>query len=339
MTRTTADPTLPKYAPTGRDLPWNVMGGALSQKHTDYRLALMENGLDYDTRLIEVQGVSTDDEGRATVLEAPKHRAVVRPGPGGVGERIVGIVGTRFTPIQNRDAFAVANLLTAEFGATITGAADYRNGGASLLVLDLGAEAGVRLPDGTVDTTQINLLIKNAHDGSAALTFALTPIRLACTNALQGAIAGAKRVWKISHTPNAQERVRLAQDSILNALTYRDAFQATAQAMADQKMTDREFDKIIARLWPVEVKADAEPTRAQQNRLATRQEVLDLYQTSSTLDGARGTLWGGYNAITEWLDWGRPVRDGAVSRAEGALDGPYVRMKAKVWDLFAGAVA
>ena len=65
-----------------------------------------------------------------------------------------------------------------------------------------------------------------------------------------------------------------------------------------------------------------------------------LYQTSDTLDGIRGTLWGGLNAITEWYDWARPVRqdDADVARAEGALEGPYARRKAGVWDRFLAAV-
>jgi len=52
-------------------------------------------------------------------------------------------------------------------------------------------------------------------------------------------------------------------------------------------------------------------------------------------------VWGGYNAVTEWLDWGRKVKgDEAVARAEAQVDlaNPYARRSAKVWELFASAV-
>lgn len=318
--------------PAARRLPWNVMAGGLALDHTDYQAAMIEAGLDFTSRVIGAQAV--DDDG--TTYPAPQNRAVVRPGPGGLGTQVVAMTGKRFTPIQNRDAFSVAGVLTAEFGARIIGGADFRGGGASLMVVDLAQPVVLTRPDGREDRLDLDLLVKNAHDGSSALTFALTPVRFACTNALQAAIGKADRVWKVSHTPNAAERVNLAHQSILNALTYRDAFQATAQAMMDQAMADAEFDKIVSRLWPVA--EGREDTRAGQARLETRTQVQDLYRSSETLEGVRGTLWGGYNAITEWLDWERPVRGGEVSRAEGALEGKYVRDKAATWSLFAAAV-
>jgi phage/plasmid-like protein (TIGR03299 family) len=340
MARITPDATLPDYAPDSRSLPWNVMGGALRGDYTDVQSALIEQGMNYDTRTVPVFAQpQVDDEGRSVGtadLPANKHRAVVRPGPGGMGEMVVGVVGTRFRPIQNRDAFAVADLLVSEFGAKITGAADFRNGGASLLVVDLQRPVVLDTPDGGQDVTDLDLLIRNSHDGSSALTFALTGARIACTNMVQAAIPGARRSWKISHTPNAQQRVDLARQAIVASLAYQDAFQVQAQAMIDQTMSDLEFDKIVARLWPVA--EGREDTKAGERALEIRSEVRSLYRESQTIESVRGTLWGGYNAITEWFDWGRPVRDGDVSRAEGALEGPYVRRKSAVWDLFSSAV-
>ena len=339
MTRPTRDRALPAYSTDSRDLPWNVMGGALSVEHTNVQTALIEQGLDYDTRTVEVQAVSTDADGFASVLPAPKHRAVVRPRPGGLGEMVVGVVGTRYTPIQNREAFAVADLLCAEWDSRIVGAADFRNGGSSLLVVDVHQPVRLTTPAGTEDVTDLYLLIRNAHDGSSALTFALTGMRVACTNALQAALGSASRTWKMSHTPNALQRVELAERSIVNSLAYHDAFEAQAQAMIDAQMTDREFEKIVAGLWPIEPEkiASGELSKSEERRLAVRAEVTNLYHTSPTIEQVRGTLWGGYNALVEFYDWLRPVRDGETSRAEGMLDGPYVRRKGAIWDLFSQA--
>lgn len=110
--------------------------------------------------------------------------------------------------------------------------------------------------------------------------------------------------------------------------------------MADTRMVDAEFNKIVASLWYAD--PEDESRKAEQRR-EVQEEVRALYQTSDTLAGVRGTMWGGYNALTEYLDHFRPVKGQtpeaqAVSRAEGALEGAYVRRKVAILDRFAAAV-
>lgn len=324
-----------------RRLPWNVMGKRLDgMDYASTADALADNGLDYQVEMWDLYGAPRTQASVAepqNLVHAPNLRTVVRPMPDGT-TKVLAASGVRYTPIQNDVAFAVADDLRQEHGAKIVGAADFRSGGASLMVVDLTAPVTLQTPEGTEDRTDLFLVIKNAHDGSAALTFAFTPVRIACTNALPAAISGAVRAWKINHTPNAQERVDLAAKAIRDAVAYRDAFTVAAQAMMDQAMSDREFDAIVARMFPVAEGREA--TKAGQNALEVRAQMGALYGQSETLEGIRGTLWGGYNAITEWYDWARPVRQEGedVARAEGALEGPYTRRKANVWDTFLAAV-
>lgn len=331
MTTTATRKTdVPAYAPDSRLTPWAVMGGDLTTGHKNVTEGLAATGLDYQVEMRPLFGADAN----GNPLEAKHLRTVVRPMPDGT-EKVLAATGTRFTPIQNADAFAPAQYLVDEFGATIEGLCDFRGGGASLLVLAMPKGITLTMPNGSTEVLDLNLLTKNAHDGSSALTFALTVLRPACTNALPGALRDAKRAWKISHTPNAQGRVEIARQAIIASMNYADAFQAKAQEMMDAAMADREFDKIVERMWKVE--DDKRDTKAGQNRLEVQEDVKALYRSSTTLEGVRGTRWGGYNAVTEYLDWGRPVRGGEVSRAEGALEGPYVRTKAKVWEMFANA--
>lgn len=331
---TTNTITGPQYG-TSREMPWNVMGAELTgMAHTSLDAALEASGLDFTVRTLPVvahEGAEGEPLAFHNFIPANKSRAVVRPTP--EGDKVVGMVGTRYTPIQNRDAFAVAEDLTsAEYGALITGMADFRHGGASIMVLDLQRPVVVKR-GGVEDRVDLNLLVKNSHDGSSALTFALTPMRLACTNALQAAIAGAERSWKIAHTPNAQERMDLAARAIKEAVDYQEVFQAEAQRLMDTDMVDAEFAKIVANLWKVDPEATG---KVADRKRETQAQVMDLYLNSPTLEGLRGTRWGGYNALTEYLDHFRPVKgDETLARAEGALEGPNVRVKARMWDLMA----
>lgn len=313
-----------------RPLPWDVMGTALTPKATTVPAVLKETGLDYQ---VSVRDAFTDSSyvgaGR---LMAPTFQALVRPMPDG-SEKVLAFTKKRYTPIQNHDGFAVADYLVSEFGACISGAADYRGGDRSLLAVTLPDTIQLHGRDGD-DPVDLHLVITNDHAGNAALTLALTPVRIECTNALPAAMREAQRVWKISHTPKAQARLDLAADAIKRALEYRDAFQEQAQAMLDTEMVDAEFRKMVARLYPTKGKGD----RAAEQAKAVQSELFGLWSSSPTMDGIRGTRWAGYNAVTEYLDHYRPVRsEPTVARAEGALDGPYVRQKAKLWELFSNA--
>lgn len=332
MSRTTTSTvTGPQYGET-REMPWNVMGKALRPTQTtDLAKAMAATEMDFD---VEVWDTIAVDPITGRQMDSPKAAQIVRPIPS-KGLAVVGSTGRRFTPIQNRDAFAVAmDLMKA--GATIGGLADIRHGGASFLALDLHRDMTVTVKR-HADVTSLNLLIVNGHDGNSALTFALTPVRIACTNALQGAIRGADRVWKMSHTPNAEQRVTLARESIIKAAGFAEAFQAKAQKMANQRMVDAEFAKIVANLPGLKVADDAAGKVADRKR-ETQAGIISLYRESPTLDGIRGTVWGGYNALTEYLDHYRPVKGNArLTRAEGQIDGPNVRVKANLFRQFAGA--
>lgn len=340
MTKATQNTiTGPQYG-ASRDMPWNVMGKHLEpSSRTNVAKALTDAGLDYDVEVWDATAYRKDDDepmALADFVPAAKSRAIVRPMPGDGGLKVVGMTGTRFTPMQNRDAFAIATDLCGDYGATIDGLADFRHGGASIMVLDLHRDITLTTPDGGTDPTRLNLVVKNSHDGNSALTFMLTPVRIPCTNVLPMATREAKMVWKISHTPNADERVGLARKSILEAVGAQEELTIAAQTMLDTEMVDAEFAKIVAGMW----KVDPEATGKVADRKREIQDtVLNLYRTSPTLDGIRGTRWGGYNALTEYLDHFRPVKgDPAVSRAEGQIDGPNLRVKANLWKRFAVAV-
>ena len=262
---TTKDETLPSYShsrETARALPWNVMGAALTISATTVADALRQAELDYTVRLIDVEAVTTvkggANDGAPIRLPAENYRAVVRPLADG-SERVLGITGRRFRPIQNVDAFAPADYLVSEFGAKIVGAADFRNGAASLLVCDLAEPVILDRPDGGTDRVDLNLLIKNTHDGSGALTLALTGMRFACTNAIQAALRASVRTWKITHTPNAAARLAIATTAIQEAVTYRQEFTTMAQAMMDAPMIEAEFAKIVGNIWKAD---DIDTTRA-----------------------------------------------------------------------------
>lgn len=338
-----------------RRLPWDVMGPALAPSSaTDLDAALEAAGLTYTVKLGAVQAVemtepTTHSPGGlpVQVLSADGFRSVLRPGPDGK-PMCIGITGRRFRPIQNADAFEVARYLIAEFGAEIVGAADFRSGTASILVLDLkrGLEIG---PE--ADQVETYLVIKNVHSGEGSLQFALTPVRMQCTNMLRVALAKAEHTWSINHTPRAAERIKLAEEAIQRSLVYADTFAAEAERMMAAELTTLEFEKIISRIWPNPAKtktSKGEPSAALQRAIETRTAVTSIFTSSPTLAGIQGTRWAGLNAITEYAEHFRTVRTGShvgtalggltedVARAEGTLQATALQhFRDRAWKVMA----
>jgi phage/plasmid-like protein (TIGR03299 family) len=323
--------TLPKYAPESRALPWNVLGGDLTTEFPSVDAALTATGLDYEVFTVPSAAVMENGE---VLISGDEFRQVVRPKPGG-GLMVIGQSGTRLTPVQNRKAFAVADVLVQEFGATIKGACDYRNGKISVMVVGLGE---IALKDR--DAVNLNLLVRVPHDGSGAVSFSLTGTRPSCTNAVHAALRDAVSTWKMSNTPNAEARVNDAHQAIVKAVNYRDAFQVQAEAMIAQAVTDAEFAKIVAQFAPIDPEAD--PESAKVVRAEEKRETIQAIWNGQTIDGVgvKNTLWGAYSTLTEYLDWYRPVRGGDTARAEAQIDptNPYARRSAGLWTRFAAMV-
>lgn len=318
-----------------RRQPWHVMGEALrtlaDTEITSVPDALALTGLDYDIEVWEVEATKRG-ESRVTDqrIETKAHRATVRTFPNGTSD-IMGIVGTRYTVVQNRDAFAFTQYLVDEFGCRFDAAADYAKGAKSLLVLDLQRPV-VLDPSGANDRLDLYLAVTNSHDGSGALRVMLSPVRWYCTNVERAALRDAKQVWSFSHTPNVAKRLHQAEVSIRHAVAYADSFALAAERLLDTPMSDRQFVSYLDRLVPVPREATE---RVTENREQERATLKTLFHGEANANIA-GTAWAAYNAVTEFVDHYRPTRGEAdIARAEGALDGPYTRMKDRAYALLA----
>src|SRR5215469_6294981 len=62
----------------------------------------------------------------------------------------------------------------------------------------------IDLPDSRVD---MYVLISSTHDGSGAVTAAVTPVRVVCMNTLRAALSRAQASYRVRHTSGAQGRL------------------------------------------------------------------------------------------------------------------------------------
>ena len=158
----------------------------------------------------------------------------------------------------------------------------------------------VRLPETNVlgDEIENYLFLSNSHDGTSGLTCGITNIRVVCNNTLQMAEKGAQRIWKIRHCASLKDKIIEAEESLGLALTYQERVAEDAERMAQKKIDEKKFFEVFFK------KLDL----AEKNREKVMNSILELYTGKDDLQNFRGSAWGMYNAVADYVSNSKPIR-------------------------------
>lgn len=263
------------------EVPWHKLGTKLEKPATAAE-AIQAAGLDYRVDKTPL---------RTTYFEAPieGHFATVRTDT----FEALGVVGARYVPVQNRDAFTLFDALVGE------GEAIYHTAG----VLGKGERIWLlaKLPDyirvNDDDIVEKFLLLTNSHDGTAAIRVKLTPIRVLCENTLTLALSGAEQEVRIRHTANAGEKLKEAHKLLGLTNQLYAQLKCIFGRMSEKKVEAETLNKYVKAVFP-----DLEDATPSSRRTLVRDKVFELVESGKGARATRGTLWGAYNAVTEFVD-------------------------------------
>jgi phage/plasmid-like protein (TIGR03299 family) len=299
------------------EVPWHKLGTKLDKPATAAE-AIEAAGLDFTVDKTPL---------RTTYFEGPieGHFATVRTDT----FQALGVVGSRYEPVQNRDAFTLFDELVGE------GEAIYHTAGA------LGKGERIWLLAKLPDYIRINgndivekfLLLTNSHDGSSPVRVKLTPIRVVCENTLAIALAGAEQEVRIRHTTNAQVKLKEAHEVLgLSNWLYAE-LDRIFNGMSERKLTGEEMKGYVRAVFP-------EPPRVyhRSNVPKIHEKVVELAETGAGAELARGTLWGAYNAVTEFVDHCRLSRADDSSRLKSTWFGTGERIKKQAFKVAVGII-
>ncbi len=275
------------------EIPWHRQGKVLAETPQDAAAAITAAGLDW-----QVLRTSISNESGKII---PGYYAITRSDTG----QALGVVKGRYTPLQNKDAFSFFDpLLQRQY-------ASYETAGA----LGMGEIVWIQCLIKHQSSFQVvgddeikkYLLLSNSHDGSSGVNIKFTPIRVVCQNTLNYALSRGQATI-IKHLPSMPEKLqaKAAQYEAMIDGIYKeieDLYKKMARKQMDVKTTTRYFETI----FPVIPDAQGLTTHQRQQNArhtATAKALLQHLETSKTLQlkGIRGTLWGAYNAITEYTD-------------------------------------
>ena len=223
---------------------------------------------------------------------------------------ILGIVGERYTPLQNEDLFSFGDNLLDGGGRWET--AGSIKGGRVVFGSIALANSITLDPNGIADKIDNYLLINTSHDGSIAIQASITPVRVVCANTLNLALSSfkgkkaSKQTFKIRHTQTAEGKIAVARQALGLANTYIDEFSELANKLIQTEITKAQFDKIVELAYP-EPEKDSKGSMKKWNSKVDLLNDIYVGQYNNTI---AGTAWGAYNALTERLDWYRTARGG-----------------------------
>ena len=267
-----------------REKPWHGLGTRVEEAPTSAD-ALRIAGLDWQ---IENKPVF-DGQGR----EIKGYKANTRNSNGSV----LGIVSSRYTIVQNADAFAFTDALIG--GDVRYETAGSLRGGRQVWML-------ARMPERTIlnDAVEPYICFTNTHDGSGAVRAVMTPVRVVCNNTLNLALSGAKRAWSTPHRGDVQSRLEEARQTLELADKYLIRLDEEADRLANEKLSDYEATKVIDQLLAVPENATERIKRTAENakqQIITCMFAPDLVQYMET-------KWGFLNAVADYVGHGEPAR-------------------------------
>jgi phage/plasmid-like protein (TIGR03299 family) len=255
-------------------------------------------------------------------------------------DRVLGIVGDNYKIVQNSDVLHRAlAIVGADTGDAVVDTCGVLGRGERFFAyVDLGTLAVD--PTGVNDKITRGLGVLTSHDGTAAITYAMSNIRWVCNNTVTAGINRAQAVFRARHTTNVDTMLAEARNVLGISVRWADQFTRTAERMLavnDHAGPGGAHDlmRTIERtLWPL----GDDPSRHAQTINDNRTEILHRLLDSPTCGPNFGyNGWSVYNAFVEYADHHRP-RLSEDRRAEAAVLGTSDDWKNKVGSLVLAGV-
>jgi phage/plasmid-like protein (TIGR03299 family) len=237
----------------------------------------------------------------------------------------LGAVGTRYTPFQNRDAFAWMDDVVGESLAIWHTAGSLRGGRTVWMLCKLPEVVEVS----DRDLMDQYVLVTNHHDGLGSVRLFPTTVRVVCANTLRLATSRGLDVGlKLRHTVGSlADRVRSAKECLGVIRNAQGEFITDARRMQaaglDSAGVQDYFDGLAA----------TRPSEKAREKLVS--SLWERFHLPTNEAGFGANVWTAYNAASEFADHSMRVIGSGEQRMErrfsSALFGAAHEFKDRAW--------
>lgn len=279
-----------------REVPWHGLGKIVQEAPTAEE-AIKLAGLDW--KVLEKQVYNYDNFGE-NYNSISGYKALTRSDNG----RVLSIMGQNYTPLQNDKAFSFFNPFIENGLASFKTAGALKEGKVVWILAELN-KAPIEVGKG--DEVNKFLLLSNSHDGTMAVRVGFTPVRVVCNNTLSIAHGNEKsKLIRIRHSAKVNENLDQLRE-VVNAMDAK--FEASAEQykfLTTKAINKKDLEKYIEVIFKTNPNG-SERDKSRDKKM--KEMITNLFENGAGqhLKTAKGTYWGAYNAVTEYLthEYGR----------------------------------
>ena len=302
----------------GNIVPWHKLGNVIEGAPSIKR-GIMLSGLDF---MVGTKPLFTADGVEVT------SRATYREDTGA----ILGVVGARYVPLQNIEAFEFYEPLIDSGLVTLETAGSLKEGRRVWVLGKINREPLVIVPQAD-DVINQYILLSNSHDGVTAIRCGFTPIRVVCWNTLSWAHSLAEnqekasgKLLRVVHSKNATQALSEIRDVMDLASSTFSASAEQYKTLAAHDVSEADLKRYVRIVWG----HNPDDEKACKTILPKIEELVEC-GAGNDRDGVRGTWWAAYNGVTEYLSHKRGSSD--ESRLDSLWFGSGVTMNRKALEV------
>lgn len=213
--------------------------------------------------------------------------------------KVLGVVGKDYQPLQNKDAFRFFDSFIESNQAQYETAGALRDGKRIWVLAKINSDLDVVKGN---DTLERYVMLSNSHDGTTAVRAGFTNIRVVCQNTLSLAhSSAASKLIRVRHGKNVKDNVEKVAE-IMN-LANRE-FEATLEQyklLANRQINSTDLEKYVKMVMIGEKKMEANAEAGA--RILNR--IIPLFEKGrgNDMPEIKGTMWAAYNSISEYLQY------------------------------------
>lgn len=269
-----------------REVPWHQQGIRVENSPTSED-AIRLAGLDWN---VEQREMFLADGTRV-----PDAYANVRD----KDNSVLGIVGNRYSIVQNKDAFSFTDSLIGD-GCQYETAGSLKDGKQIWLLAHLPEAIQI-----AGDDVMPYLCFTNTHDGTGSVRVFTTGIRVVCNNTLNQALNTAKRTWSVRHTGSIETKLRAATETLNLANNYMAELKKECESLALKKIGKDKLLEFITLVVP-------EPEEVTQKQKANirdlRNDIWYRYTFAPDLKDREESCLRFLNAVSDTVSHREPTR-------------------------------
>lgn len=271
-------------------LPWHGLGVEVEENLTPEQILIVA-GLDWSVskRSMFYSGNSSYPP---TVDE---HYALVRDSD----HRFLDVVGNRYQPTQNKDAFEFFDAFVKECKLRMHTAGSLCNGQFVWALAKTEQSFKVSAND---DLDSYVLLI-SPHKLGKSLICQHTSVRVVCQNTLNLALQEGKAAFRMSHARKFDDHAKAEAAQVLGLVNMSfKQFGANAQFLAGQKADPLDVKQYFGAVFKMDDKVIDAETHRKNSLLQRLLSAYDGQSPGANLSSSKGTWWGALNAVTFVID-------------------------------------